>query len=243
MPARRTGVWRQRSSAAGGLGRRQPLRHERSRPDHDQQIRISPADVSPAGSVRGQRLDALARHALEHSRGHGRLHPPLRALLARRGDRQWGLGHGRDARHLASAAGDPGGDCGRCQVAADPRGLQQGSGGKAGKRLGTDVGLSQPDRADQCLRFHRQPPSRRPRRVSRGGQLHRHDDRRLLFGLSTNHASQRRADRPRRLQRACAEKDRRGPGERSLVGQPLPGNVSGTVRHRGSRQGAVVRRS
>ncbi len=42
---------------------------------------------------------------------------------------------------------------------------------------------------------------------------------------------------------AHAEKDRRGPDERSVVGQPLPGNVPGVVRHRGPWQDAVVCRS
>jgi hypothetical protein len=49
--------------------------------------------------------------------------------------------------------------------------------------------------------------SRRSRRVSRGKRLHGHDHGRLLFGLPGDCAAQRRADRARRLQRACAAED------------------------------------
>ena len=48
-------------------------------------------------------------------------------------------------------------------------------------------------------------------------------------------------DRTRRVQRPCAEKDLRGPCERALVGQPLPGDLSRVVRHRGPRQDIAVR--
>ena len=154
------GVRREGSAAAGGPGRRQPLRHQRGRRDRHHQVRLSPADLSPAGLVRGQRLDALAEHALEHPRGLGDLHPAVRAVSAGGSDRQRRAGHGRDAGHVAAAAGDsaaiPEGDA---KSQADPRGLYRSAGRRTPERLGADVGLPQPDRADQRLRLHRQPPS------------------------------------------------------------------------------------
>ena len=54
----RAGLRREGSAAAGGPGGRQPLRHERGRRDHHRQVWLPPADLSPAGLFRGQRLDA-----------------------------------------------------------------------------------------------------------------------------------------------------------------------------------------
>ena len=55
---------------------------QRGRRDHHRQVRLSPADLSPAGLLRRQRLDALAEHALEHPCGLGGMHPTVRAVPA-----------------------------------------------------------------------------------------------------------------------------------------------------------------
>ena len=104
---RPAGVRRDRTAAAGRPGRRQPLRHERGRRDHHQQVRLSPADLSPAGSVRRQRLDARAEHAVEHPGGLGGLHPAVRrAICESEVIASGAAGHRRDACDAASAAGD-----------------------------------------------------------------------------------------------------------------------------------------
>ena len=58
------------------------------------------------------------------------------------------------------------------------------------ERLGADVGLPQPDRADQRVRLHGEPTPRRAGRLPRGRRLRRQAPGRLLFGLSGNHAAQ-----------------------------------------------------
>ncbi len=129
----RAGLRRGPAAARAGPGRRKPLRHERGGGDRHRQVRLSPADLSRAGLLRRLRLDGGPQHAVEHLPGVGRVGPSVGVVPAWRGARQRSDRHGRDAGDALVAAGDPGGERGRSEIAADPRGVQPQRGPKGAR--------------------------------------------------------------------------------------------------------------
>ena len=97
------------------------------------------------------------------------VHRGLRAVPAGGGHRQRGAwARTRRGSRLLLPPEIPAIDRRRRQVASGSTRSSPKRGRRTPERLGADVGLPQPDRADQRLRLHRQPASRRARRVPGG---------------------------------------------------------------------------
>ena len=115
----------------------------------------------------------------------------------------------------------------------------QSAGRRTPQRVGADVGLPQLDR---CRSTSSISPSAGIATDPTSSSWRATSSAQILADCYSGYQGitppQRRTDRARRLQCACPPQDLRCPRERSLVGQPLPGDLSGVVRHRRSRQDA-----